>query len=352
MKKITVIITGAGAPGIQGTIYSLRNNYDQREIHIIGTDTNEFVVGRYLCDEFEVISPAKESLKYLDDLLKLCIRKKATVILPQNTAELSILSENIGLFQEHGVKIAISSSDAIDLANNKFNLFDIAQKMNIPVAESYLISTFQELKEKAILLGWPNETFVVKPPVSNGSRGVRIITEKVDRKKAFFEEKPSSLYISLDELYSILGDQFPQLIVMEHLPGSEYTVDVFKHERHLAAIPRKRLAIRSGITFAASLEKNTLLIDTSEQLAKAIGLSFCFGFQYKESKNGVPLLLESNPRIQGTMVMSTLANANIIYSSVKALMDEDIPDFHINWETKMLRYWGAIGINDDGAIKI
>lgn len=352
MRKITVIITGAGAPGIQGTIYSLRNNYDKREIHIIGTDTNDFVVGKYLCDEFYVISPAKESKKYLDDVLKICDVTKARIILPQNTAELSLLADNINLFKRKGVKIAISNSNAIALANNKFKLFNLAQNIDIQIAKSYLVTSFNELKEKAIELGWPNETVVVKPPVSNGSRGVRIITEKLDRKKAFYEEKPSSLYISLNELFSILGDNFPELIVMEYLPGPEYTVDVFKYDRHLVTIPRKRLAIRSGITFAASVEKNTTLINFSEKLAKAINLSFCFGFQYKLSKNGVPLLLESNPRIQGTMVMSTLANANIIYSSVKALLEEDIPDFHIDWETKMLRYWGAIGINNEGIIKI
>lgn len=42
--------------------------------------------------------------------------------------------------------------------------------------------------------------------------------------------------------------------------------------------------------------------------------------------------------------MSTLAGGNIIYNSVKAVLGENIPEFNINWNTKLLRYWGAIGV--------
>lgn len=352
LEKIKVIITGAGAPGIQGTIYSLRYNYDKRDIHLTGTDVNDFVSGKYLCDDFYVISPARERQRYLHDLLDICVRQKIHIILPQNTAELCVLAENKELFKENGVKIAVSGYRSIVLANDKFKLFEVADRIGIPVSRSFLVSDFRELKKRALQIGWPNEKFVVKPPVSNGSRGVRIVTENFDRKKAFYEEKPSALYTNLDELYSVLGDEFPELIVMEYLPGEEYTVDVFRYGKHLVSIPRKRVVIRSGITFAAGLEKNETLIAYSNQLAEATDLQYCFGFQYKLNRHGVPFLLESNPRIQGTMVMSALADANIIYSSVKALLDEDLPPFRIKWETRLLRYWGAIGINNHGITKI
>ena len=72
-RPIAVIVTGAGAPGIQGTLYSLKQNYDNRSFHVIGTDINDFVVGKYLCDEFCVISPAKKEEEYLSDLMSICI---------------------------------------------------------------------------------------------------------------------------------------------------------------------------------------------------------------------------------------------------------------------------------------
>lgn len=254
-RPIAVIVTGAGAPGIQGTLYSLKQNYDNRSFHVIGTDINDFVVGKYLCDEFCVISPAKKEEEYLSDLMSICKDRNVKAILPQNTAELLLLAKHKKMFSDIGVGIVVSNYDAIEKANNKYKLFQIAESLNIPVAKYSLVSTFTDLKNEAIKLGWPRNKFVVKPPLSNGSRGVRVIAQDFDRKKTFYEEKPSSLYTTIDELHAVLGDEFPELIVMEYLPGEEYTVDVCRLGNEIIALPRKRLAIRSGITFAASLEK-------------------------------------------------------------------------------------------------
>ena len=79
--------------------------------------------------------------------------------------------------------------------------------------------------------------------------GVRIISESFDKKKLFYDEKPNSLFTNMDDLKNILGESFPELIVTEHLPGDEYTVDVFRHNNKTTVIPRIRNHVRSGITF-------------------------------------------------------------------------------------------------------
>jgi len=76
-------------------------------------------------------------------------------------------------------------------------------------------------------------------------------------------------------------------------------------------------------------------------------LSYAFGFQFKLDDNNEPKLLECNPRIQGTMVMAALAGANVIYSSLKLLLDEDIPKLDVNWDAEFIRYWGGISVVND-----
>jgi carbamoyl-phosphate synthase large subunit len=44
------------------------------------------------------------------------------------------------------------------------------------------------------------------------------------------------------------------------------------------------------------------------------------------------------------MVLSTLAGANIIYGAVKYALGEEVPRFRIRWGTRLLRYWGGIGV--------
>jgi carbamoyl-phosphate synthase large subunit len=350
MKELKILITGAGAPGIAGTIHSVRNNPDRRKVSIVGTDINEHVVGRYFCDEFYKI-PRATSTEYLDTLLSLCLDKKVDVLIPQNTAELLILSDNKEKFEGIGTKILVSNKMAITKANDKFNLMETARLCGVPTTNYCLCSDFESLKEGITRIGNGDEV-VVKPPMSNGSRGVRIVSNNRDRKSDFYNEKPNSLYITLEELHETLGDEFPELMVMEYLPGDEFTVDIFRSDSAFVAIPRKREVIRSGITFGASLTNDQNLIKYSRLLSEACDLTLCFGFQFKLNKQGVPMLLESNPRVQGTMVMSTFAGANVIYASIKDLLGEAIPPFNIDWNTRLLRYWGAVGIHNDGYTRV
>jgi carbamoyl-phosphate synthase large subunit len=347
MKPINVLITGAGAPGIQGTIHSVRENYDRRQVHITGTDINEEVVGKYLCDAFFKIPKAKEQERYLETMLRLAVSQKIDVIMPQNTAELLLLAQNKSLFTEKGIGITVADAEPIRVSNNKFELMEICSRCGVPVGTYFLASNQKQLRQAAETLGWPAKQFVVKPPVSNGQRGIRIIDEKFSPRDMFYDEKPNSLFTNMHELERILGESFPELIVTEYLSGDEYTIDILRTPVKTVIIPRKRELIRSGITFNASLEKNEVLIKASEILATETGLTSCFGFQFKLDDNGVPKILESNPRIQGTMVMSTLAGANIIYSAVKYALGESIPDFDIDWNTKLLRYWGGIAYSHE-----
>lgn len=351
-SPLNILITGAGAPGIQGTIYSLKENYDGRTVRLTGTDMNDAAAGRFLTDAFHTIPAARDTERYLERMLELCRRGGIDVLVPQNTMELQTLSRHKALFNDIGTQILVSDADAIAVANDKHRLFDRAKACGVPTSGYGVCSDFEGLAKLVETLRGDGGLAVVKPPLSNGSRGVRIIDSHRDRKKDFYCEKPGSLYTSLDELHAILGDTFPELLVMEYLPGAEYTVDVFRTEGRFCAIPRKRETIKSGITFTASLEKDERMIAYSEKLAEACGLTLCFGFQYKLSDPGAPILLESNPRVQGTMVMSTFCGANIIYSSVKALLGEAVPDFAIDWNTKLYRYWGAIGVHGNDFVRI
>ena len=52
------------------------------------------------------------------------------------------------------------------------------------------------------------------------------------------------------------------------------------------------------------------------------------------------------------MVMSAFAGANIIAQSVRSLMGEPVDAMSIDWNTRLVRYWGAVGVNESGVVKI
>lgn len=346
MDSVNVLVTGAGAPGTKGTVYSLQRNFDRRKIRIIGTDVVEDVVGRYLCEKFhQVPTPLDDS--FIPSLLSICKKEKVDVVLPQVTAELFKLAAFRDEFEKNGTRVAVSSTETIELTNNKHELIKTIKSSRLSnlAPKFFTANKSDSLRKCAEKLGFPEKPFVVKPPVSSGMRGLRVVDDSLDFKKEFYTKKPDSVHVRFEELERVLGDSFPELLVMEYLPGKEYTVDILAADKPVI-IPRTRDLIRTGITFNATVEENSEIIECSRKLVKLLDLEYACGFQMKSDENGAPKLLECNPRIQGTMVLSTLAGANIVYGAVKLALGEDVPSFKIRWNTRLLRYWGGVAISD------
>jgi carbamoyl-phosphate synthase large subunit len=230
-------LTGVGAPGTKGTLYALKQNQDKVRIRITGVDMKEDVIGRYWANKFYQV-PAPESDEYVERINKICAKESIDVIIPQTTRETAALSKNLSRINS---KITVSDASAIKKANNKYELMKLCRDLEIPCPDFFIAKSVDELNQLAHELGYPQKPVVVKPQVSFGSRGFRVLREGTSwDTKRFLTEKPNSTEITLEELSKILerDTSFPELLVTQFLPGSEYTVDAFSGEKVSVAIPR------------------------------------------------------------------------------------------------------------------
>lgn len=346
---ISIVVTGAGAPGIAGTIYSLKNNPDEQKFRIISTDVKHNPVGRYLAEGFYNV-PSPEEKAYIRRIKEIATKEKVKVIIPQTTREIISLSKHLEEFREMDVSVIVSDYSSLKIANDKYLIIKECEKSNIPYPEYHLVNNEKDFLSSLDKLGYPDKKVIVKPRLSNGLRGLRIINNEPITIKEFLEEKPSGLNIDLESILKIFNNgPFPEMLVTEYLPGDEYTVDVFRNSNGTVAIPRNRRDIRSGISFDTEVEMKDNIINYSVKLAESINLKYCFGFQFKMDHANTPKILESNPRIQGTMVASTYAGFNMIYYSVREALgyDVEVSDIKISDNTHIKRYWGAIAIKDE-----
>lgn len=349
---ITVLVTGAGAPGIAGTIYALRTNPDGIGFRIITTDINDDVVGEYLADKFYRVPPP-ESEEYIPVVQEIVRKEEVKVIIPQTTRETIVLSKNMGRLADVGVRITVSSFESTKIANDKFLLLEKAKEIGVPCPTYYLTDSEGSLIEAVKSLGYPKKKVVIRPRVSSGMRGLRVLIEEAWDVQRFLGEKPEGVEITLNSLLDVLRHgRWPELLVTKYLPGSEYTIDAFRGKHGSVTIPRLRAKTRSGITFDAKIDLRPDLMGYSIKLAEALDLKYCFGFQFKVDKDGVPKLLEANPRVQGTMVASVFSGFNLIYYSVVEALEKPVKVSNLNLRDglKFKRYWGGIAINQDGFI--
>ena len=160
----------------------------------------------------------------------------------------------------------------------------------------------------------------------------------LDRRRLFFEEKPTGVYTTLENVLQDIGGDFPELIAMEYLPWLEYTLDVLcRKGQTFCVVPRARKEMTGGITTRGVIAKDKnfdVIVKTSTSIVEGLGFSYNIGIQLKENAKGIPLLLEVNPRLQGTTVMSVASGINIPEQMVAMALGEF--DYKQKFEPK----WG------------
>ncbi|HEX7847483.1 MAG TPA: ATP-grasp domain-containing protein [Chitinophagaceae bacterium] len=335
-------MTGAGAPGAAGIMQCLWQN---SAIHITAADANPNAVGRYLNKNFQTI-PFATDPGFVDAVLALCREKDIHAVLPLVTRELTPLSQRITEFELAGAKLLVSPAASLEIANNKSKLYEFLQWRGVAVPGFRIVETFEQFEQAVEDLGYPQKAVCFKPSVSNGSRGFRIINEKVNELDLLFNHKPSSVNISLKDAERILSSgNFPELLVSEYLPGDEYSVDCLAdHGNTILAVPRLRRKMINGISVEGEFVKNDAIITYCTQVIKELQLHGNIGIQVKGSSGGDFLILEINPRVQGTISAALGAGVNLPLLAIKQELGLPIPaeELQVKWGTKFSRYWTEV----------
>ncbi|MBB6632574.1 ATP-grasp domain-containing protein [Cohnella thailandensis] len=133
----------------------------------------------------------------------------------------------------------------------------------------------------------------LKPDVGQGSKG----TQKVNTRA------------ELDFYYNQQSD----LLILEYLPGPEYTIDCFSdHTGELKFVgARVRNRISNGISVETFPVEQLRFIEIAETINSKLSLNGAWFFQVKERSNGELVLMEIAPRIAGGMGLYRNQGVNI-----------------------------------------
>jgi len=335
-------MTGGGAPGAAGILHCLKQNPN---FNITVADGNPNAIGKYLNEDFETI-PFASDPNFVDAILSLCRRKNIHAVLPLVTKELIPLAQSSNEFEMTGAKLLISPASSLEIANNKSNLYEFLQWRGIAVPEFKVAETIDQFKEAVQELGFPSKQVCFKPSVSNGSRGFRVIANQINELDLLFNYKPNSTYISFDEAVRILSTgTFPELLISEYLPGEEYSVDCLANNGDsILILPRLRKKMINGISVEGEFVKEESIITYCKQIIRELQLHGNIGIQVKKSEAGQFLILEINPRVQGTISAALGAGINLPSLAIKQALNLPIipEELSVNWGTQFSRYWNEV----------
>ncbi|TCV26776.1 ATP-grasp domain-containing protein [Vibrio crassostreae] len=311
-NKVKVLMTGAGAPGGPGILKALLM---EPTISLQVADINPLASGILLHNKSHLIPKADEP-SFIDEILKLCISENIDVLFPLVTKELFKLSKNKELFESNGIKVLSSDYQTMKVLNDKGALLEHMKRNDLPIPDFIMANSKNELENSVIELGYPTNPVVIKPARGNGSRGIRILDPSVDKYDLLFNHKPNSIYSSLDFVLQSIGDnKIPEMVVSEFLPGDELTIDtVISNGEIIEILIRTRDEMRSGISISGRFIQDESIKKYIQDIISTFdknSFEGAIGFQVKKSSRGQYLILESNPRIQGTSVAGIGCGVNL-----------------------------------------
>ena len=118
--------------------------------------------------------------------------------------------------------------------------------------------------------------------------------------------------------------------------------------RIVAAVPRVRLKVDSGIAVTAKTVHDAELEDFARRVAERIGLHYTANIQFRRDAAGGPTLLEVNARFPGTMPLTVRSGVNMPLLSLRDVLGHPPPAGPLPFsDLAVVRYWAEEFITPD-----
>jgi carbamoyl-phosphate synthase large subunit len=317
-KVACVLVPGAAGPAGINTIKSLRMG-DYKGT-IVATDSSDLAAGFFLASDHSVLPEVRDTEQYAKRLLGLVSQKKVQVLMPSSGYDVYSFSELRPQLEELGAQPVVSERKSLEVCRDKLLTFN--QLFN----EFGDFLPFTTTDPERI----PGFPVIAKPRFGKGSRDVIRVDDETDLR--------------------YVVSKYEDMIFQELLPGDEYTVDVLSDlaRKPVLAVPRVRMQTKAGISTRGRIVRNEKLESLCKSMAGSIGIAGPSCIQVKTSLDGMPKLVEVNPRMGGGTIFSTLAGANFPKLILDMVEGREIVEPVIS-EITVVRYFSELVIPEERA---
>ncbi len=309
---------------------------------IVGIDMNDQNPGRFLVDKFYQ-SPRSDNDDFIPFVLDICNKEHIDIILCTSTQNSLIpLKKNEHLFNEIKVKIPGTNIDDLLIANDKGLMLTKVRNSGIGCPKFFIPDSIYEFNSFLST----NKNVIVKPRVSSGSRGFRILKDnyKMGYDDIVGKSDDSSKIINSNTYKDIMNKHgnFSDILMMEYLEGQDYSVYVLADKgESLVTIPFKRLKPKDGVSLVSEVDMNQYVIDYVKKIVKLFNLDWVVNIQLKLSPENKPLIYEINPRLAGSVILTKGADCDLLKYGLDTILNKDIK-INKPKRCKMIRYYTEV----------
>ncbi len=244
---------------------------------IIATDCSNLAPAVYDADAFYLVSRITAP-DYLDVILDICKKEQITGVFSLIDPELSLLAKERDRFLAVGTTPIISDYDLVETCFDKFRMYELLQKMQIPTGKCYVE---KEAFYQAVERGEISYPVFVKPV--KGSASIHI--NKVNSAKEI----------------EVLFDLYDDLMIQEFMDGQEYGADVYLDMisgKCTDIFIKKKIKMRAGETDKSVSVKDEKLFELIRKFAEDCGFRGMIDIDIFEIGDTY-YISEVNPRFGG-----------------------------------------------------
>ena len=288
MNKKNVLVFPCGSE-IGLDVYSSVKH--SRFFHLIGGSSVDDH-GRFVYQDYVGNIPFVSSTDFIPYLITLVHEKDIDAIYPTMDSVITVLKENECVL---GCKIVCSSLEATKICLDKSLTYSFLSDYSFS-PQVYMPGDHFEFP------------VFVKPRIGYGSRGAKVINNRA-------------------ELDVAIAGKESDLMILEYLPGEEYTVDCFtdRNGRLLYQGARTRERIRNGISVNTSfVEDQEEFSIISQSINSVLSLRGAWFYQVKRDRKHKLKLLEVASRFGGSSLISRGRGVNLALLALFDLFNIDV----------------------------
>lgn len=249
--------------------------------------------GRFVYEKYIGNIPFQNEKSFIPHIKQIVEENKIDALYPTMD---SVIAKLAGNESSLGCKIISSPSETANICLSKSKTY---KHLDDIVAIPKMYDRPEQIEQYPVF---------IKPDIGYGTRGAKKIHTN-------------------EQLEQHL-QEYPNGIILEYLPGEEYTVDCFTDKKRnlLFVGPRPRRRIMNGIsvnTISLVPDKRPFEI-FAKKINKSLNLRGAWFFQVKERGDGELVLLEVAPRLGGSSALYRSLGVNFALLSVFDAFDEDV----------------------------
>jgi carbamoyl-phosphate synthase large subunit len=273
---------------------------------VIAADASKDAPALQEADKAFVV-PYVSDPKYFDVILNICRECDVRLLISLNDLELPRLAHYRQQFIQIGTLPIVSEPDVINICFDKWQtyLFLKSNGLNTP-------ATYLSLADacKALTVGDLSFPVVVKPRWGTASIGIEYVYDANELNHAYELVRKRLARTIISEVSA--SDPDHCVMIQQKLNGYEYGLDVINNidAKHVVTFAKRKLSMRAGETDRAITVDNPELIKIGDKIGSIlehVGNLDCDVIV----QEGVPHVLELNPRFGGGYPFSHIAGANI-----------------------------------------